>query len=64
MKLTRKFAKYIIILAAVFALMFCEYRWIMMNIKPYRGWGGTVYLEVFGRVDEYYSETADVLFAE
>ena len=59
-----RIAKAIIIFVAVFALMFCEYRWIMMNIKPYRGFGGTVYLDVFGRVDEYYADTSDVLFAE
>ena len=59
-----RITKAIIILAAVFALMFCEYRFIMANIKPYRGFGGTVYLEVFGQVDEYYADTSDVLFAE
>lgn len=59
-----RITKAIIILAAVFALMFFEYRWIMTSIKPYRGWGGTVYLEVFVRVDEYYADPADVLFAE
>ena len=59
-----RITKAIIILAAVFALMFFEYRWIMMNIKPYRGFGGTVYLEVFGQVDEYYADSSDVLFAE
>ena len=46
---------------AVLALMFCEYRWIMMNIKPYRGFGGTVYLEVFGQVDEYYADPVELM---
>ena len=48
-----------IILAVVvlFAIMFAEYRYIMCNIKPYRGEGGTVYLEIFDNVDEYYAES-------
>lgn len=37
-------------------LMCAEYRVIMNNIRPYRGEGGTVYLEVFGMVDVYYAE--------
>ena len=47
-----------IILAAVmlFGVMFAEYRYIMHHIEPYRGERGTVYLEVFGQVDEYYAE--------
>lgn len=40
----------------VLALMFTEYRFIMENIRPYRGNGGMVYLEVFGNFDEYYAE--------
>ena len=42
---------------ATLILMFAEYRFIMRQIKPYRGEGGTVYLEVFGQVDEYYADT-------
>ena len=47
-----------IILSVVMLLgiMFAEYRYIMHHIKPYRGERGTVYLEVFGQVDEYYAE--------
>ena len=52
----KKIAKFIIILVAVLGIMFAEYRCIMTHIKPYRGEGGTVYLEVFGQVDEYYAE--------
>ena len=51
--------KIIIILTSVvilLAMMFAEYRFIMCNIRPYRGENGTVYLEVFGNVDEYYAE--------
>jgi hypothetical protein len=37
-------------------LMFAEYRFIMLNIHPYLGENNTVYLEVFGQIDEYYVE--------
>lgn len=40
----------------IISLMFAEYRFIMHNICPYRGERGTVYLEIFGQVDEYYAE--------
>lgn len=36
-------------------LLFAEYRFIMVNIKPYRGENGTVYIEMFGQIDEYYA---------
>jgi hypothetical protein len=47
-----------IIIGIVFiaTLMFAEYRYIMCNIRPYLGERNTVYLEVFGRTDEYYAE--------
>lgn len=48
--------KKLIILISILCAMFVEYRYIMLNIKPYRGENGTVYLEVFGQVDEYYAE--------
>lgn len=54
--------KIIIILASLailLAMMFAEYRFIMLNIHPYRGENGTVYLEIFGNVDEYYAETIE-----
>ena len=49
-------AKCIIILVAVLGIMFAEYRYIMHHITPYRGEGGTVYLEIFDNVDEYYAD--------
>ena len=52
----KKLIKFAIILIAVLSIMFAEYRYIMLNIKPYRGEGGTVYLEIFDNVDEYYAE--------
>ena len=48
--------KIIIIILAVITLMFAEYRFIMLNLCPYRGENGTVYIELFGQVDEYYAE--------
>lgn len=50
--------KKLIIALAILALMFVEYRAIMLNIKPYVGDNGTVYLEIFDNVDEYYAEPA------
>ena len=52
----KKIAKFVIILVAVLCIMFAEYRYIMLNIKPYRGNCGTVYLEIFNNVDEYYAD--------
>lgn len=52
--------KYIIIgvfcALALFAIMFAEYRFIMCYQRPYKGENGTVYIEMFGQVDEYYAE--------
>ena len=52
----KKIAKFVIVLVALLCIMFAEYRYIMCHINPYRGEGGTVYLEVFGQVDEYYAD--------
>lgn len=52
----KKFIKIALILVALLCAMFVEYRFIMCNIKPYRGENGTVYLEIFEQVDEYYAE--------
>ena len=49
--------KKIIAAILVLVLMFVEYRFIMLNIKPYLGNNGTVYLEIFNNVDEYYAES-------
>ena len=48
--------KLIIILLAIavmFSIMFAEYRYIMLNLNPSKGDNGTVYIEIFGQVDEY-----------
>lgn len=48
--------KKLIILISILCAMFFEYRYIMCNIKPYRGENGTIYLEFMGQIDEYYAE--------
>ena len=55
----KKFILAILILAS---LMYAEYRFIMLNLCPYQGDNGTVYIEFAGRVDEYYAEPASELF--
>ena len=45
-----------ICIIALLTIMFAEYRFIMCNQRPYRGENGTVYIEMFGQVDEYYAE--------
>ena len=57
----KKIAKFLIIFMAVLCIMFAEYRYIMCHIKPYRGDGGTVYLEVFEQVDEYYADPVEMM---
>ena len=52
----KKIIAFILAIMAVLTLMFAEYRYIMVNIKPYRCDNGTVYLEIFDRVDEYYAD--------
>lgn len=49
----KKFIKILLAVLIICVLMFAEYRYIMVNIKPYIN-GNTVYLEIFGQVDEYY----------
>lgn len=56
--------KKIIAAILILMLMFVEYRVIMLNIKPYLGNNGTVYLEVFEQVDEYYAEPASEMKGE
>lgn len=43
-------------LLLIAALMYAEYRFIMRNLIPYLGEGGTVYIEFIGAVDAYYAE--------
>ena len=57
----KKISKFVIIFLVLLSIMFAEYRFIMLSIKPYRGEGGTVYLEVFGQVDEYYADPIEMM---
>ena len=52
----RKTGIALIVIIGILALMMADYRFILRNICPYRGANGAVYLEVFGRFDEYYAE--------
>ena len=48
--------KFIVCILFILSIMFAEYRFIMLNIRPYLGENNTVYLELFGQIDEYYAE--------
>ena len=54
--------KFIIAILILVYLMYAEYRFIMINLHPYQGNNGTVYVEFMGQVDEYYAEPASELF--
>ena len=54
--------KKIIALIVLIIIMYAEYRYIMLNLHPYNGDNGTVYIEFMGNVDEYYAEPASELF--
>ena len=41
------------VLLSVMAIMWAEYRFIMLNLCPYIGENNTVCVEIFNRVDEY-----------
>ena len=45
--------KIILAVLILATIMFAEYRYIMPHICPYKGFNGTVYLEIFSQVDEY-----------
>lgn len=54
--------KIILVIIALLILMYAEYRCIMVNLHPYKGDNGTVYIEFMGNVDEYYADPASELF--
>lgn len=54
--------KFIIAISILAYLMYAEYRFIMINLHPYQGDNGTVYVEFAGQVDEYYAAPASELF--
>lgn len=46
----------IVITMAILALMYAEYRYIMVNQRPYLDKDNTVYIEIFGQIDSYDAE--------
>lgn len=55
-EMKKKIIKVILGILFILSLMFAEYRYIMLNAYTYIGENNTVYIEVFGQVDEYYAE--------
>lgn len=52
----KKIVSVVLIIIVLLGIMFAEYRYIMHHICPYRGENGTVYIEIFGQIDEYYAD--------
>lgn len=46
----------VIVLVSIAVLMFAEYRFIMLNLKPYFAEDGFLCIEFMGHVDSYYAE--------
>lgn len=46
--------KAIVIILAVLGIMYAEYRYIMTHQCISKGDNNTMYVEIFGQVDEYY----------
>ena len=53
--------KVILTILTLAAIMYAEYRYIMVNLCPYQGENGTVYIEIFEHVDEYYADNVSEL---
>lgn len=53
--LKKRIAAIILSILVLFGIMYGEYRYIMCHLSPYRGERGTLYIEIFGQVDEYYA---------
>lgn len=49
-------AKILITLVSIAVLMFAEYRFIMLNLKPYFAEDGFLCIEFMGQTDSYYAE--------
>lgn len=46
----------LIVLVSIAVLMFAEYRFIMLNLKPYFAEDGFLCIEFMGQTDSYYAE--------
>lgn len=53
--------KFVVILCAILVLMFAEYRFIMVNLKPYYADNGYLCIEFMGQTDSYYAEPIFVM---
>ena len=56
--------KIILAILVLAALMYAEYRYIMLNLAPSIGDNGTVYIEIFEQVDEYYADPVSEMKGE
>jgi hypothetical protein len=54
--------KVILAILILASIMYAEYRFIMLNLCPYKGDNGTVYVEFMGNVDEYYADPVSELY--
>ena len=53
----KKIITIIVLIVGIFTLMFAEHSYIMVNLKPYSKKEETIYIEIFGQIDEYYAGT-------
>lgn len=60
----KKFLIALAVIALSLVAAYGGYRYIMINLRPYVAEDGTVYIEIFGQVDEYDAAPAYELFAE
>ena len=54
--------KFILTILILLTIMYAEHRIIMVNLHPYKGDNGTVYIEFMGNVDEYYADPVSEMF--
>ena len=52
----KRVATIVAALVILAALMFAEYRYIMVNLKPYYADDGYLCIEFMGQTDSYYAE--------
>lgn len=52
----KKLATIVAALTILAAVMFAEYRYIMVNLKPYYADDGYLCIEFMGQTDAYYAE--------
>lgn len=57
----KKFITICTVVCCILMLMLAGYRYIMLNLRPYTGENGTVYIEIFGRIDTYYADPVSEL---